>query len=496
MGLAVDREHFGDADHAAFAERLQANLAALAELLERPGFGAGPTTIGLEVEISLVDAAGRPLPRNREVLAAADDERFTSELDRFNLECNSSPVPLAGRPFERLGAELAALLDRVERLAHAEAGGGLVLAGILPSLRAEDLQPDAMSDAPRFRALSSALRALRGAPFSVCIDGEEPLVARCDDVTFEGAATSLQAHLRVAPREFARTHAAAQIATAPALAAAANAPLFLGHRLWEETRVALFKQAVDERIERSEAWHPPARVSFGNGWVRGGALECFAESVALHPTLLPVCDGEDPLACVRAGGVPRLAELRLHHGTVWTWNRAVYDPGAGGHLRIELRALPSGPTLADMLANAAFLLGLTLGLRDEVEGMLPGLPFALAERNFYRAAQHGLDAMLWWPSPEPPSPRPVRAGRLVPALLPVARRGLLAAGVAVDEVDTRLGVVAQRVAAGATGARWQRRALAALEGCAASRDEALVALVRRYRAEAATGRPVHAWNEP
>ena len=31
-----------------------------------------------------------------------------------------------------------------------------------------------------------------------------------------------------------------------------------------------------------------------------------------------------------------------------------YDPAGGGHLRIELRALPAGPSNRDMLANAAF----------------------------------------------------------------------------------------------------------------------------------------------
>jgi hypothetical protein len=54
--------------------------------------------------------------------------------------------------------------------------------------------------------------------------------------------------------------------------------------------------------------------------------------------------------------VPALEELRLHQGTVWRWNRAIYDPAEGGHLRIEMRALPAGPTVIDMLANAAFLL--------------------------------------------------------------------------------------------------------------------------------------------
>jgi hypothetical protein len=319
-------------------------------------------------------------------------------------------VALAGRPFEALGSELASALDAATRAAALH-GAHPVLVGILPTVLASDLGPHAMTDTARFRALDAAIRGLRERDFAVCIVGEDRLETTFGDVTAEGANTSCQVHLRVEPRAFAASHAAAQIATAPALAASGNSPLFLGRRLWEETRVALCKQVVDERGDLPESWRPAARVSFGHGWVREGAHELFAESVALHPPLLPVWGDEDALASVRAGGVPRLEELRLHHGTVWRWNRAVYDPAGGGHLRIELRALPSGPTLPDMLANAAFLLGLTLALREDVEWMLPAFPFEHAHRNFYRAAQHGLDATLLWPVPDAPSPQPIRAAR-------------------------------------------------------------------------------------
>src|SRR6185295_670300 len=156
-------------------------------------------------------------------------------------------------------------------------------------------------------------------------------------------------------------------------------------RLWEETRVALFRQATDDRRDPSVEWRP-ARVSFGHGWVRHGALELFAESVLQHAPLLPIASDEDARARVRAGDVPELVELRLHQGTIWRWNRAVYDPTAGGHLRIELRALPAGPSLPDMLANAAFLLGLTLALAPDAERLVTALTFGQARLNFYAAA--------------------------------------------------------------------------------------------------------------
>jgi hypothetical protein len=148
-----------------------------------------------------------------------------------------------------------------------------------------------------------------------------------------------------------------------------------------------------------------------------------------------------------------------------------------------------------MLANAAFLLGLTLALREDAAWMLPAFPFEHAHRNFYRAAQHGLDATLLWPVRDAPSPRPVRAAALIERLLPRARDGLVAAGVAEEEAARWLGIVAARAASGRTGARWLRRALTRLERGRA-REEALPELVGRYRAEAASGRPVHEWPEP
>ena len=491
MSLEISREEFSDADRARFGLRLADSLEALALLLARPDFGHGPMTIGAELELSLVDDGGRPLPVNRAVLASALDPRIALEIDRFNLEINTRPVPFAGRAFGALAAEFSDGLAAVARAA-APYGGRPIAIGILPTLVASDLRPGMLSDSRRYRALSGALRRLRQEPFHIRIDGDDPLDVTCDDVTFEGANTSLQIHLRVEPAAFAATFNAAQIATAPVLAAAGNSPLFLGHRLWAETRVALFRQAVDERIATAEEDWRPARVTFGHGWVRRGAHELFAESVALHAPLLPLIGAEEPLARIRDGGTPALEELRLHHGTVWRWNRAVYDPADGGHLRIELRALPAGPSVIDMVANAAFLVGLTLALAPEAEGLVNALTFGQVRRNFYEAARRGLDAELLWPSASPPSPRVVPAEQLILETLPLAREALLRAGIETDDVTSLLDVVAARVGQRRTGARWQRAVLARLERHA-PRDAALRELTLRYLAHAASARPVHEW---
>ena len=490
MGTSIDREAFDEVDDARFQERLEQCLSTLGELLERPGFGVGPVTLGAELELFLVDGAARPLQHNQAVRAAAADARVNLELDRFNLELNATPTLLAGQPFTALGEELRLLLGRVAEAARAH-GGRPVLVGILPTLRRADLGARVISDLPRYRALNSRLRGLHHDPFHLRIAGADPLELASDDVALEGAATSFQVHLRVDPDAFARSYNAAQAATAPVLAVAGNSPTLLGHRLWEETRIPLCKQSIDDRDGRGLR-RGLARVAFGTGWLRGGPLGLFAEGVQLHQPLLPVLGDHDPLARGDEGHAPPLEELRVHQGTVWRWNRAVYDPACRGHLRIEMRALPSGPTVIDMLANAAFLVGLSLWLAEQDPSWTYALSFERAEHGFYRAAQHGLAAELTWPLGHGGRLCTRPAAELVPELLPAAWDGLVRAGVAAAEADRLLGVIAARVATGQTGAVWQCRTLATLEP-RLGRERALAAMLERYLECAATDQPVHTW---
>ncbi len=502
MGTEITREKFTGRDYARFTERLERCLSELGQLLGQPGFGAGPVTVGAELELFLVDGVARPLPLNQAVRALAADPRVAVELNRFDLELNCSPVPLGGCPFTALAGELGVLLDRVGAAARAHQGR-IALIGVLPTLSQAHLGADAVTGTARYRALDRGLRRLRRGPLQIKISGAEPLELTSENIALEGANCSFQVHLRVAPGDFTRVYNALQLATAPALAVAGNSPTFLGHRLWEETRVVLFKQSVEDRDSRGPRRRPP-RTTLGTGWLRDGPLELFTESVRLHEPLLPFISGpqvDDPYAdphaadlqaaAPQASDPPRLDELRLHQGTIWRWNRAIYDPAGGGHLRIEMRALPAGPTVTDMLANAAFLIGLTLWLAGQDQRWTYALSFERADHGFYRAAQYGLAAELTWPS-GPHQVRTVAAAALIPELLPAARHGLVRAGVAEAEADHLLGVIGARVATGQTGAAWQRAALTAAEP-GRSREQALAVMLDQYLAWAATGQPVHTW---
>jgi hypothetical protein len=372
-------------------------------------------------------------------------------------------------------------------------GGQAVAIGTLPTLNADDLGLAAMTDEARYKALDRRLRMLRQQPYQIDIAGEDHLVAEASDVTLEGANTSFQVHIRVDPDAFAATYNAAQIATAPVLAVSGNSPFFLGHRLWDETRIALFQQSVDHR-DGLDQRVSPARVSFGGRWLEHSALEIFAEAVRTHEPLLPVLSDEDPRAAVHVGRIPRLDELRMHVSSIWTWNRAIYDPESGGHLRIELRALPAGPTSVDMIANGAFLLGLTLAVAEDIGVWTKMLAFEQARENFYRAATSGLDAVLVSPFNRR-GLQPVPARDLTLQLLGPARDALLGAGVEPADIEDLFTVLEERIVAGRTGARWQREAAEAMEP-RLGRARALAAMTRRYVEAMSSDQPVHTWSLP
>jgi gamma-glutamyl:cysteine ligase YbdK (ATP-grasp superfamily) len=462
MGIEIDSTEFEPGDHEAFRRRLEENLVALGELLDDPDFGKGPGSVGAELEMYIVDGRGKPMYANQEILAEAGDPQLTLELNRYNLEYNLSPYQISDSPFRRTEAEILNRLDYLRSVA-AKRGGRIVPIGILPTLTQDDFGGHCITDRRRYHALVNQLIQRRGGKFQIDINGDDPLKLAMGDITLEGANTSFQVHYRVSPANYADVFNGIQLMTPLALAVAANSPTLFGHSLWHETRIPLFKQSIDTRHVDRYSWNEPARVNFGQGWARRGAAELFREVTRIYPPLLPICSAHSPQEEIARGATPSLAELRLHQSTVWLWNRPIYDDVDGGQLRVEMRALPAGPTAVDMVANAAFLIGLAEGIRPRIHELLPAIPFGIAEYNFYRAAQHGLDARLVWPELDQSGYREQAICSIIERMLPVAEAGLLAIGVDGAEAGHYLSIIEGRLAARQNGAIWQQKKLAALQ---------------------------------
>lgn len=491
MGLEITQEEFNDADYRAFSERLYQCLDVLKILIKQPEFGQGEKFIGAELENYIVDQDGQVLPINRELIERSNDKSFTVELNKFNLEINFKPVSLGEHAFSELQAEMDLSLGQLRRTAR-EFNAQIIPTGILPTLQDIHLNREFMTDFVRYRALSNSLLKMRGEDFKVHITGEDELFLTRDHVALEGANTSFQFHLMTEPQDFANVFNATQLITPLVVAVSANSPILLNKVLWDETRIALFKQSIDSRLRHTAEWRQPSRVSFGHGWVRDNAWELFAESVALYPPLFPILSRKDPLHQLESGETPTLEELSLHMGTTWPWNRPVYCPDNGGHVRIEMRALPAGPTNKDMCANAAFATGLAIGLKDTIRDFLAVMPFRFTEFNFYRAAQKGLDANIVWTDLKKHQAIEMPIMEVLHAMLPVAKRGLEQIGIAESEIRYYLQIVEQRLERKMTGARWQKQMLKHYEQ-KSNRVEACQLMLQHYIQQQMTNMPVSEW---
>ncbi len=493
MGRWIDRSEFSHNDYARFNERLADNLSAFRQLLDNKQFGVGGRSYGAELELYITDASGQPLPLNQTLLEDIQDPLLTLELNRFNLEYNLAPVFSSKRPFSQLALDMKAALDTLSAAAKSYQAR-IIPIGILPTLEQRHVGVDAITDIPRYHALDRALRDKKGGNFHINIKGEDELDLRWRDVTLEGANTSFQYHYRVNPEDFAAAYNTTQLVTPLVLALAANSPLFFGLRLWHETRIALFKQSVDCRMEDSLSQRLPARVFFGHGWVRKDIYELFAESVYLFESLMPICSSSNNHQIVKNGGVPPLDELRLHQGSVWNWNRPIYDPAGDGHLRIEIRSLPAGPSIDNMLANAALITGLIEGLKPHIDKILPGIPFRYAEHNFYRAAKYGLDAKLFWPEPSEGTLKERSVVDILSSLLVLAEDGLQRINIDENEIRYYLDIIRGGLDARMNGARWQLNRFEFLSR-QCSKEDALKELVDQYYVNSLSGKPVHEWSE-
>ncbi|MEM1403478.1 MAG: glutamate--cysteine ligase [Pseudomonadota bacterium] len=490
MGIEIHRTRFTATDRSNFQRRLDEQLEKLSELLGRREFGRGQQTIGAELELYVVDEQGLPAMLGPQLREESLDPQVALELNRYNLELNLSVQSPAALGFRLMEQEIREKLSMLSGIASTHAAS-LACVGILPTLRPSDFGAHAVTPTPRYDALTANLLEHRGASFHIDINGADPLQMAMADITLEGANASFQVHLRVAPDEFVDTFNAIQLSAPIVLACSGNSPSLFGHQLWDETRVPLFKQAVDTRHMDRYRWSEPARVAYGYGWARRSPQELFEQTVRLYPPLLPACGEEEPMP--PPGIAPRLAELRLHLSTVWQWNRPVYDDTDGGHLRIEMRALPSGPTAIDMVANAAFQVGLAIGLRDRMDRLASAIPFSHSEYNFYRAAQQGLAARPVWPNLRQHGLAEAAVTDVIADLLGTASDGLASLRVAQDDRDRYLGVIEQRLQTRQTGASWQRQATEALMERGLGKSAALAAMLEIYQQNSAGNEPVAQW---
>jgi gamma-glutamyl:cysteine ligase YbdK (ATP-grasp superfamily) len=488
MGQDVEAREFSREDRTRYRTKVRRCLDVFARMLSEYDLSFEHTHVGIEIEFNLVDADANPALKNAEALEAIADDDFQTELGLFNIEINVPPTRIEGTGLDRLQQTLRDDLNFAQEKA-ARVGAHLMMIGILPTLQEGHFSRDSISANPRYHLLSEQILAARGEDIEIVIDGVDRLDTTADTIIPEAACTSTQLHLQVEPDEFAPMWNAAQAIASVQVAVGANSPFLLGQQLWHETRIALFEQATDTRSEELKTQGVRPRVFFGERWITS-VFDLFEENVRYFPSLLPIVDDEDPLAELEAGRVPNLPELRLHNGTIYRWNRPIYDVAAGRpHLRIENRLLPAGPTVVDTMANAALFYGLVKVLGTSDRPVWSQLSFRAAEDNFHLAARAGIETELYWPSVGTVSAREL----VVRQLLPLAHAGLEQMGVDAGVRDRLLGIIEQRCIVGRNGATWLIEEFAHQLGSTSDRREAMRATTQAYEEHMHAGEPVHTW---
>jgi hypothetical protein len=496
MGQDVEERKFTRKDRQQFRAKVHACLDALAEMLAGGQFEVAEPKIGMEVELNLVDGAMQPAMANAEVLEAIADPDFQTELGQFNIEINVAPRPLRGRHIRELETDLRASLDSADEQARS-VGSRLAMIGMLPTLTEQQFEQKWLSANPRYDLLGQQIFAARGEDIELQISGvplpgydtRDDLNTICDTILPEAACTSVQLHLQIAPEAFAAHWNAAQALAGVQVALAANSPFFAGRALWHETRIPMFEQATDTRPLELKNQGVRPRVWFGERWITS-IFDLFEENSRYFPSLLPVCSDEDPHAMLARGEAPSLSELKLHNGTVYRWNRPIYDIADGRyHLRLENRVLPAGPTIIDILADSAFYYGVVRAFVDADRPVWSQMSFDAAEENLHAAARNGFDANLYWPEVGWVSPQELVLRRL----LPLADAGLAAYGVESDVRDRYLGVIEGRCLSRRSGSGWQREAVVAREKAGDDRQQALAGMLADYLTNMHDGEPAHTW---
>ncbi|MGY4647847.1 glutamate--cysteine ligase [Mycobacterium sp. URHB0021] len=493
MGEEVKQTDFSRAHRREYRRKVQLCLDVFETMLAQSSFEFERPLTGMEIECNLVDSDYQPAMSNQAVLEAIADPAYQTELGAFNIEFNVPPRRLPGRAALELEAEVRASLNAAEAKANGH-DAHIVMVGVLPTLMPDHLSGRWMSDSTRYQALNDSIFTARGEDILIDITGPERLSLQAASIAPESACTSMQLHLQVSPADFAHNWNAAQVLAGPQLALGANSPYFFGHQLWSETRIELFTQATDTRPDELKTQGVRPRVWFGENWITS-IFDLFEENVRYFPSLLPELSDEDPVAELAAGRTPRLAELRLHNGTIYRWNRPVYDVVeqdgvARPHLRVENRVLPAGPTVVDMMANAAFYYGMLRTLSEEDRPLWTKMSFAAAHHNFLEAAQHGMEARLYWPGLGEVTPDEL----VLRQLLPMADAGLRRWEVAAEVRDRYLGVIEGRAKTGHNGATWQVATVRALQERGLARPAALAEMLRLYCQRMHSNEPVHTWD--
>ena len=472
MGSEIHKTVYTDKDYQAFERAWLSELDFVQNLFEQgSALFSKSRRIGYELETCILDAEYQPAPINQKILSELDPTLFTTELANYDLEINGSVFSLGPSTPLELKENITNLYRKAEKRAK-KFNTHLGFFGVFPNLMPEHFDPKHyQSDMKRYTLASQRIHELRHESVELLFHGKDEVKLQRDDVMSEALSTSFQIHFQVPFSRATDYYHAALIASVIMVGFGANASLVLGKRAWHESRIPIFEQSVDVRDKGRRAKGDEKRVHFAHGYIDSW-MELFEQNKAFKIMFPDVVN--EP--------VEKLYHFNLHNGTIWRWIRPIISQEKNGKwgLRMELRVLPSGPTLIDMQTNLWFFIGLIEGL-VKCGGNLTEIPFEVRKDDFYQIAKWGMQHTFH----EPLEGKSVLLNEWISREgLELAKKGLASLGV--QGTTTYLDIVKARALSGQNGAVWQLKHF--------EKYRNINKLVEDYMKHLEADTPVHQWS--
>ncbi|HIQ26969.1 MAG TPA: hypothetical protein EYH42_00535 [Sulfurovum sp.] len=472
MGSEISKRVFTDKDFILFKKAWLNELKYIKILFEKGSeVFSNKYRIGYEMEVCILDDTNLPNPINKKMLEDIDSPLFTNELAKYDLEINGNVFELDDKAPQNVDKDLQSLWDKAQKSAT-KFNAQLGLFGVLPSLKLEHFNKTLyQSEMHRYTLVSQRMKELRHENVKILFHGEDEVSLQKDDVMLEALGTSFQIHLQIPFDEAVEYYHAALLASVVLLGFSANSPLVMRKRAWHESRIPIFEQSVDTRDKQRREHGDETRVHFAHDYIDSW-LDLFEQNKAFKIMF----------ADIRDTPVNELHHFNLHNGTIWRWVRPILDKDKEGKytLRLELRILPSGPTLVDTQCNLWFFIGLIQGLvKSKIS--LKKIPFKTLKNDFYTVGKRGFDTQFH----EPLNAQKVSLKKwILNDGLRLTKIGLASFGI--NNIDNYLNIIKQRTVSGQNGAAWQ---LAHFK-----KYSSISKLMEDYLKNTKKNMPVHTWS--
>ncbi|HHT0593184.1 TPA: glutamate-cysteine ligase family protein [Legionella anisa] len=427
-------------------ELFERNLIAETQLLEKwftkTYFKSEHMNAGAEIEFLILDKEYQLTPHNILFTKALKNQELVREAGSTQLEINTPVFPLQDNFLSLLHQNILTTWNKCCDIGL-NTRHHLVLIGSIPQTNPALFRSSYITPKNAFLLMNDFVTQYRKEePLSIHIKGKnENLLLSPESLAIEGLICALQLHIEVPQHQLVHYFNIIQILSAPLLALSSNSPYFCGKNLWSETRIGIFEQLYTFP-------HPLQKtVFFEPNYMQETLFPIFENNLKNFPYLLPLAACEEP--------IDHMFHVRCQNSCIFRWNRPILDfnKQSEPYLRIEHRALSTGPTVIDMIANAAFFYGITYYFANTLPSLTSLITHESTLKNFYESARYGLEAKLNWTTGE------IKAGTLLKNLVPLALKGLEDLGINSVDAHFYLDIIKTRLYKNQNGSIWQKKHL-------------------------------------